>query len=163
MTEEFTPTGVTSRVPEVTEESTPTGVTYRVPEITEESTPRAVFTEESTATEITTTLEYTTVPEIIVSPNETIPSVIEQQFDQAGYPVDVTDIQRRLPPAYTYTACIPYHIYLTGLPHLQLQDLTRNNTAFSSKSDNIIFFVKAPYTLVFKDNNNFLLKLQMSC
>lgn len=108
------PTEVIPNVTEVTE----IPLTPRVPpEVTSPSTPPI---------ELTTSI-------ITVAPNESIPTIIEQQFTDVGYPVDVTNLKPHLPDTTLYTACIPYSSYLSSLPTNFLHHLATNNSFFVGK------------------------------
>lgn len=106
---------------------------------TEYTTEFTEYPSPTVSPEVTTPIEpYITTPELVtpaitILPNDSIPTVTEQQFQEAGYPVNTTDLKSHLPDTYLYTACIPASIYLVGLPGTLLHDIATNNSAFTSK------------------------------
>lgn len=120
-------TGIPEEVTEVTSEVTP----VLVSEYTTQ--PSEITTRASTMGTTTPVSEFVTV-EYIAKPNDTIPDVVDQQFKDAGYPVDFTNLTARLPDTNLYTAFIPYSDYISRLPIDFIQDLVKQNTAIVGKT-----------------------------
>lgn len=116
-------------IPTVTPE-----VLVNVTEMTEKATLTPVPPEIPAVT-LGTTAEPEVTPALAVTvpTNQSIPQIIEQQFQNVGYPVDISDLEPYLPDTFQYTACVPSSIYLLHLPGTLLHDLATNKSAFTCK------------------------------
>ncbi|GAB6019386.1 hypothetical protein CHUAL_000971 [Chamberlinius hualienensis] len=117
-----------------------TTITTGTPEATSVTATEPTITEEST---ISTTTPYPL--------NITIPSILKNEFNLSGYPIDVSELIPKLPDRYLYTACIPYHIYIITLPKSILDSLSNNKIAVEDTFSNHIC-PEATYSSQFNDS-----------